>query len=372
MNHVRMLTACTAALLTALLAGCKGFEPVKLEESQAAVHQETVLVPEHTEKGRTTDVSLYGMMLDCMQHCENTVHYPASVSKEEVRSTFIKLCADHPEIFWITGMSSDTGTDETTVQFTFLEGYSSDDLQNMYGKTVQSAEMIASMFAKNGTDYEKALAIHDFLVSNTVPDKSGGTFGISATAYGCLVDRKATGHGYAQAYLLIMHKLGIEAGMCDGTAGSAAQTWNYVKLDDAYYWLDPVFDDPIMQDGSQIVRHAYCFLPDSIFLTNRTLSPDNFYVPQCTETACSYFVRNETYFTEYQFEAVKKALAEQVKNGHAELMFADAETAAAAAADLFTNKNIWKVSGVDSKKTNVSYLLTDDTHAMYISFTAKS
>ena len=122
MGKSRVLTACAAVMLTVCSAGCKGFETVKLEDSHAPVHQETVMVPENTEKGRTTDVSLYGMMLDCMQHCENTVKYPAASTNEEVRSTFIKLCADHPEIFWITGMSCACGAEETTVQFTFIDG----------------------------------------------------------------------------------------------------------------------------------------------------------------------------------------------------------------------------------------------------------
>ena len=358
-------------LLCLLLTGCSGFEPIIAEESQNIGHQGTVIVPQHTDINRSTDVSFYGMMLDSLQHVENKMVYPGAVTEEEIHSTFIKLCADHPELFWVCGMEGTAGENETIIEFRFLEGYSVDELKQMYAQTVQSAEVIATLVDKASSEYDIALAVHDFLITNTTSEKSDGQFGIAATAYGCLVQHSATGHGYAQAFVLAMHKLGIEAGMCEGTADGTAHTWNYVKLDDAYYWMDAAWDDP-RTEGDPILRHAYCFVPDSLFLANRKLADNNYFVPQCTETTNNYYVKNNAYFTEYSFKAVKNILTDGVKKGCAEMMFADAAAADAAVEDLITNKKIWNISGLNSKKMNVSYQLTQDTHALYLSFTPKT
>ena len=360
-----------AAAVCLFLTGCGGFQPITAEDSPAAARQQTVLVPEISDKRRTTDVSFYGMMLDGMQHCELSVTYPDVIAEDEVRSTFIKLCADHPEIFWISSIRSETTDSETTVYFTFLDGYTPEELRLMYAQTVQASEEIAALVRDSDDDYDIALTVHDFLINNTAPVNGSSTFDISATAYGCLVKHSATGRGYAQAFLLMMHKMGIEAGMCEGFADKLVHTWNYVRLNDEYYWLDAAWDDPRSTD-TPIIRHAYCFMPDSLFLTNRTLAESNYAVQKCEGTACNYFVKNNLYFTEYQFAELKPIIAEQVKNGYAEIMFADAQSAEAAVQDLVTEKHIWKIPGVDNKTMNVSYMLTADTHALYLSFSPKT
>lgn len=357
-------------LLCLLMTGCGGFEPIVAEESQSAVRQGTVIVPQHTDINRSTDVSFYGMMLDAMQHVEQSVVYPDVVSEDEIHSTFIKICADHPELFWISGMDGSVTETETKIQFKFLEGYTTDELKQMYAQTVQTAEVISTLVDKNAGDYEIALAVHDFLINNTTAETAAAQFSIADTAYGCLVQHSAVSRGYAQAFVLVMHKLGIEAGMCEGTADGAAHSWNYVKLDDTYYWMDAAWDDP-RTEGAAILRHAYCFVPDAMLLQNRTVAENNYFVPQCTETANNYFVRRGTYYTEYSFQAVKNVLTDGVKAGCAEMMFADAATAEAAVDDLITKKKIWNISGLNSKTTNVSYQLTPDTHALYLSFTPK-
>lgn len=103
------------------------------------------------------------------------------------------------------------------------------------------------------SDYEKELAIHDWITNWSsfdygIFDRSddGFTAG-SDTPYGVLVDREAMCHGYSSTFQLFMDMLGIECITVFGTPdGDGVQhSWNMVKLEGEWYCVDTAWDDPI-------------------------------------------------------------------------------------------------------------------------------
>lgn len=115
-------------------------------------------------------------------------------------------------------------------------------------KLANKAEEILEEIIQDGmTDYEKELAIHNYIVSH-------GEYGYiegkekeqSYQAYGILVKKKGVCQAYAEATQLLLTLSGIKSKIIVGKGKENGENhaWNLVKLDDSWYQLDTTWDDP--------------------------------------------------------------------------------------------------------------------------------
>lgn len=145
---------------------------------------------------------------------------------------------------------------------------------------------------ENMSDYEKELAIHDWITGWSSFDYS--VFGRSGneikegsdTPYGVLIEKEAMCHGYSSTFKLFMDMLDIECITVFGTPNSNGleHSWNMVKLDGEWYCVDVAWDDPI--GGSP--THTY-FNVTSKYLRNSGIhnwSESN--VPEATATTYAF------------------------------------------------------------------------------------
>ena len=129
------------------------------------------------------------------------------------------------------------------------------------------AQVIADMVPADGSDYEKELAVHDWMVahgsydSNTLsqlPDFRENPN--NDNPYGFLVDGKGICLGYASTFQLFMDLLGIQCITVQGTAhgGTSDHAWNQVCLDGDWYCVDVTWDDPTTYGTvSERTAHRY-------------------------------------------------------------------------------------------------------------------
>ena len=178
-----------------------------------------------------------------------------------------------------------------------LQAYRSGDssaLSEMNRSILDAAKgVIASEISDDMSDYEKELAIHDFITGWSRFDYS--VFGRSAsdgftdgsdTPYGVLIDQSAMCHGYSSTFQLFMDMLDIECMTVFGIPSSngVEHSWNMVKLDGEWYCVDCAWDDPI--GGSPC--HTY-FNVTSDYLRRGSIHRwDETSVPEATGTAYSY------------------------------------------------------------------------------------
>ena len=178
-----------------------------------------------------------------------------------------------------------------------LQAYRSGDsssLSKMNRSILDAAkDVIASEISDDMSDYEKELAIHDFITGWSRFDYS--VFGRSAsdgftdgsdTPYGVLIDQSAMCHGYSSTFQLFMDMLDIECMTVFGIPGSngTEHSWNMVNLDGEWYQVDCAWDDPI--GGSPC--HTY-FNVTSDYLRRGSIHRwDEASVPEATGTAYSY------------------------------------------------------------------------------------
>lgn len=153
-------------------------------------------------------------------------------------------------------------------------------------------DMIDREIGDGMSDYEKELAVHDWITDRAsfdygVFDRSSGGFEENSdNPYGVLIEREAMCHGYSSTFQLFMDMLDIECITVFGTPDSNGieHSWNMVKLDGEWYCVDVAWDDPI--GGTP--GHSY-FNVTSQYLRDRGIHHwDENEVPEAEGTAYGY------------------------------------------------------------------------------------
>ena len=191
------------------------------------------------------------------------------------------------------GKKAEGAYDEEAVLQAWRSGDDS-SLSETNRSILQAAKkVIESGIDDNMSDYEKELAIHDFITGWSSFDSS--VFGRSSadgfaegsdTPYGVLIDQSAMCHGYSSTFQLFMDMLGIECKTVFGIPGSngVEHSWNMVKLDGEWYCVDCAWDDPI--GGSP--DHTYFNVTSDYLRSGSIHRWDEASVPEATGTAYAY------------------------------------------------------------------------------------
>lgn len=115
----------------------------------------------------------------------------------------------------------------------------------------------------NMTLKEKIKTIHDYIINNTKYDKDRSDNNIinyrSDTAYGALIEHYALCGGYTDSMMLFLEKFGVKS----YRISSDNHIWNYVYLDNDWYNLDLTWDDPILEDGKDLLEDNFFLISDS-------------------------------------------------------------------------------------------------------------
>lgn len=105
------------------------------------------------------------------------------------------------------------------------------------------------------TDFEKAVFLHDYIRDHCKYDWGTlvdfytdfrthlGDYGRrTGNAYGCLIDGKAICGGIAEAYMLLLTRVGVECRVIFGNAYGMGHAWNVVKINGQWYHVDVTWD----------------------------------------------------------------------------------------------------------------------------------
>lgn len=116
-------------------------------------------------------------------------------------------------------------------------------------------EIVNQIVHAGMSDFEKVIAIHDWLIFNIDYDFSYSNYDVEST----LKTRTAVCQGYALSFEMMAEMAGLEAAFISGTAnngsGYESHAWNRVKVDGTWYNLDATWDDPA-QPGKNPADHS--------------------------------------------------------------------------------------------------------------------
>lgn len=180
-------------------------------------------------------------------------------------------------------------------------------------------EIIAEVIKDKMTDYEKELAIHNYLVLNykydydnyikgTLPDQS-------YTPYGLLINGTGVCQAYAEAAKLLLNKVGIDCEIVTGTANGGDHAWNIVKINNEYYMLDITWDDPA-PDKKGEVRYNYFNVSADQLSQDHIWDTRNWPVAKGTEF--NYYNYNNLVVNNYQ--EFKQFVINKINEGKTEIL----------------------------------------------------
>ena len=127
----------------------------------------------------------------------------------------------------------------------------------------KAAEILSWVVNDYMTDYEKELAVHDYIVTNCTYDEGSRAVIPKPSEncdnpYGALIGGSAICTGYSTAFRMLMEMLDIP---CETVyyrePDRSEHAWNIVTIDGAKYYVDVTWDDPVPDKSKRLTYHRY-------------------------------------------------------------------------------------------------------------------
>lgn len=170
------------------------------------------------------------------------------------------------------------------------------------------------------SDFDKELAVHDFIVSNCVygyPETEEDAY----TAYGALVLGESVCDGYAEAFFLFMSCLDIDCDIVVGSTEEGLHAWNQIELDGKWYNVDLTWDDSLPDMGAY-VKHTYVNVTDEALETSHTWEKQ--FYRECTDLDYNFYKKR--FYMYDSFDDYKNGIHIQLGNNVLEAAVADTGT----------------------------------------------
>ena len=118
-------------------------------------------------------------------------------------------------------------------------------------------EIYKSLYKEDKDIKDNIKAFHDYIINHTQYDKERADSKIvnykSDNAYGVLIEGMGLCGGYTDAMALFLDKLNVK----NYKVSTNNHTWNRVYVNDKWLHLDLTWDDPISEDGKNVLDHNY-------------------------------------------------------------------------------------------------------------------
>lgn len=271
---------------------------------------------------RSSD-EFYTAMCDAVRDAKDSIKIRIVEYDEgtySVDAAFKRILTDNVELGFVSAcnatVSRAPGKESAVVELKLLYAYPPEDVIAMRETMISKASDIIGEIIKPGmSDYEKVLAVHDYIIKNSRYDSfNADNDTVPAEeheAYGVLVDGSGVCDSYAKAVKLLLDKAGVQCMLVEGnkagalvqSPGTTEHAWNIVKIDGEYYHIDTTWDDVSEdRDSTELVYH-YLNLNDEELQKTHVWNRSKY--PPCTGTKYNYFVYNNL-FTENYAETLQR------------------------------------------------------------------
>ena len=296
-----------------------------------------------------TGKAVYDEILAASKNFQTTIKLKTLAPFSTVGSAVQAFCCDYPLYYWTCHAYTyylNTNKEVTSLVFE----YKGTERTNVEQLEAISDEIVSAM-PQGLSDVEKLRYLHDHIVMTV--EYYDNSDPVNQEAVSALINQSSVCAGYARAFQLLCQKAGIPCTYVygndhqyDGTSGRHA--WNFVQLDDKYYWMDVTWDDTLVTEENGVDTPCYYYFLDGeeiFFIQHEYDMPDlTFsypYLPKCTDTSLEYFVTRNSYFETYNRADVSTVMQNYKNDRVVEIRFANHGELEKAIDDLFTNKNIW-------------------------------
>lgn len=257
--------------------------------------------------------------------------------------------------------SDDTGKSDMYDVSPIIEAYHSGDTSalsqldlDIYNK---ACSVLDEIIADGMDDYEKELAVHDWLIYNCTYD-SGSLSAIPNPSencdnpYGALINGQAICKGYTTTFRMFMGMLSIPC----GTVHSAdidgdEHAWNTVKLDGSWYYVDCTWDDPIPDFSGRPVTHKY-FNVSREEIAERHVLPEG--TPETDSLENSWYSRSAVKIS--SFDEIYPLAEKALKNNTSSIVLLFDDSCGVDLGEADNSEDIYRELGNEQLQKNIDEL----------------
>ncbi|MCR4892594.1 MAG: hypothetical protein K5989_10505 [Lachnospiraceae bacterium] len=318
-----------------------GEEPVIIEETESAVTEEFT-VPEAgaidpveqddddaSEKDMedernycfsiisTPDKQLYMELYNCFYQMRENVLL-STLDADRVDRIFNYVMMDHPELFFVEGYRiTQTTRDGVPVQLEISGRYTcsaEDRIAKEQAIRARANEVLKGV-PEDGNEYEKVKYIFEWIIDNTEYNLSAPE---NQNITSVFLNGESVCQGYSMAAKYLLDRMGIFCTIVYGRADGESHSWNLVRMDGTYCYMDTTWGDASYRNSdSAIMKHTnynYFGCNDEILLrTHQIDSPAP--LPPCTSLDEYFYVKESRYFTSPDLERLRAIFEYERKLG---------------------------------------------------------
>lgn len=230
----------------------------------ASVYANTYTVSPYESSVRNYDEvfsSIYSALSSKSPSADITKYY---VKSRDLIHVYNDIIMSSPELFYADQSITyyyDRWDNVTKVMFSYT--MSDSEITKASAQLEREVDYVVSLVDPLMNDTEKALFVHDYLISAFSYDSSAENY----DTVSFFRDRRGVCQAYSLAYMAILRELGMEVVMV--TSDSMNHAWNLVKIGGEWYHVDLTFDDPA-PDRCGRVLHENFLLDDASIKTTST------------------------------------------------------------------------------------------------------
>ena len=271
---------------------------------------------------------VYDQMCDAIENFKTEITPTATVTQDSIRKIHKYILCDHPEYFWcdrgLEWSYNKNNNYVTSIRFNYQ--YPKSVVPTIQLQIDKAVKKICEGITADFTEYDIALYVYEQLINTIDYDTVGlqiqkseeGFQGADdlRSIYGAFIDKRCVCVGYAYATQYILQKYGIEC----STISNDVHSWNLVKLEGDYYyidttWGDPSNTDPLKESSDEISYIYFCMTTEALNSLESHEIPSYIIVPECTATKCNYFIRSGLYFEYLDTDKLSALFDKSFANG---------------------------------------------------------
>lgn len=211
---------------------------------------------------------------------------------------------DNPELFYIDSLKTQTTTIGSNVSMAVMaeENMTQNEQSTAKANIENYKNVCFANIRSDMSDYEKALAIYEYVVTHLKYTK-GAPY--NQSLYSAVLGESVC-RGYACAFKYLCDEAGIDCIVVTGSMQGENHAWNMVKIDGIWCQVDCTAGDDL-EDVGYAVDYSWFGGSDSYMQATHTLS-GGVTLPAADSMANFYYVRQGLYFDSYDFEKLSALL----------------------------------------------------------------
>ena len=311
---------------------------------------------------------LYGQIYTSIITRENGIL--ETVNDDVVDKVYQCVMNDHPEVFYSSAYRVEKQLmGGEVVRMTFTPNYhmTEEEVTLYKGQIEDYVNRCMQGLAPGADEYDKVKYVYEYVIENTEYVRDCPN---NQNICSVFLNGQSVCQGYAKATQYLLSRMGVEATLAYGKVGNEFHSWNLVRVDGEYYYMDPTWGDAgYVRPGSNAAEgtpHAVNY--EYFLITTKQISKshviDNVVpLPACVSARNNYYVREGLYLQMYD-EATVKSIFDRGENnadGFVTFMCSDEVVYTQAKDELITNQRVFDYLG---KAQSVSYTCNDDLYTL--------